>query len=692
MAEPAVSRRAEELLVALGRYRLLKSATGTLLGAAERTLVSSATRSFPKQADPDGGSKKKARPPPPPPPASVATAGLLIRAAASRVLGLRPGRCGNEFQPLWVTEPRHGKISIGLEGSARSPFPSKDEALEALLDAVEGTTAHLAAEDAKIVVFEMERKEAETRYGQAFCERNGAEGALRLAWFPGAALVELPPGWQLCKTTGACGRISISRGTAEGKKADTIILPKKKQASFRFSIDIDAPANIESCGDTPSSAEVAETDTGNVKVQVKGIDFGEKLGAKQAEVKPKDVTEEDMVVTAHEVSGKIDYNKLVREFGSTLITDELKERVKASTVGKGNVSKLHPWLERGIFFSHRDLAGLLDKVEGGKPFYLYTGRGPSSAAMHLGHLIPFLFTKWLQDAFNVPLVIQMTDDEKFLWKGTYEDGKGDNLMHFKGLTIENCKDIIACGFDRSKTFIFSDLDYVGHMYPNIVRIWKAVTYNTARGAFGFVGESNIGQSAFPAVQAAPSFPSSFPTVLGGDNDMCCLIPCAIDQDPYFRVTRDIAHKLVPKSHPLGGKPALIHAKFFPPLEGATGKMSASNVNSAVYLNDTPERIASKIMEAFSGGRDTAKEQREKGADIEKDVSIQWLRFFLHDDQELKQIESDYASGQGEYWNTGAVKKRLIREVQRIVAEHQERRAKITDDDVREWMRVRKLQF
>jgi hypothetical protein len=24
--------------------------------------------------------------------------------------------------------------------------------------------------------------------------------------------------------------------------------------------------------------------------------------------------------------------------------------------------------------------------------------------------------RWLQKAFNVPLVIQMTDDEKFLWK------------------------------------------------------------------------------------------------------------------------------------------------------------------------------------------------------------------------------------------------------------------------------------
>ena len=62
-----------------------------------------------------------------------------------------------------------------------------------------------------------------------------------------------------------------------------------------------------------------------------------------------------------------------------------------------------------------------------------------------------------------------------------------------------------------------------------------------------------------------------------------MIPCAIDQDPYFRVTRDVAHKIAPKSHPLRGKPALVHSKFFPPLQGALGKMSASNTDSAVRL-------------------------------------------------------------------------------------------------------------
>ena len=40
----------------------------------------------------------------------------------------------------------------------------------------------------------------------------------------------------------------------------------------------------------------------------------------------------------------------------------------------------------------------------------------------------------------------------------------------------------------------------------------------------------------------------------------CLIPCAIDQDPYFRMTRDVAPRLGHK------KTALIESRFFPALQ------------------------------------------------------------------------------------------------------------------------------
>lgn len=112
-----------------------------------------------------------------------------------------------------------------------------------------------------------------------------------------------------------------------------------------------------------------------------------------------------------ESEGAIDYDKLISSFGCQRIDQELLDRMERVT-GK----KIHRFLRRGIFFSHRDLHQMLDLYEKGIKFYLYTGRGPSSEALHLGHLIPFHFTKWLQDTFDCPLVIQLTDDEKFLFK------------------------------------------------------------------------------------------------------------------------------------------------------------------------------------------------------------------------------------------------------------------------------------
>lgn len=644
--------------------------------------------------------EKKPRPPPPPPPAALATASLLIRGATAKVLGMRPGACGGELQPVWVNEPGQAKVTMTVQ-SSRSPFP-KDEQHGAIFDAIEQEVSKLVEQNVSISVFELDKSAAEAKYGDAILDPNvkaDETGMIRVAYVPGAAVVQIPKNWVLCGTAGACGMVSFQKGVEEGskKKAETIILLKKKQMMVRYGVANDSAPGDAADGEQPSAETAKELDSATVRVQVPGIDTAvESAGYPdgKTEAAAEAVVEDgEMEVDPWSVTGKIDYRKLIEKFGSTEISPALLERIKKLTVDKGNVPCLHPWLVRGIFFSHRDMEQICTCVEKGQPFYLYTGRGPSSESMHLGHLVPFMMTKWLQDAFNVPLVIQMTDDEKFLWKGSWEPDNGDNLMNYRRLTTENAKDIIACGFDKKKTFIFSDLDYMGHMYPNVVRIWKAVTYNTARGAFGFVGESNIGQSAFPAIQAAPSFPSSFKIPLKNQNHMACLIPCAIDQDPYFRVTRDIAHKLVGKDHPLKGKPALIHSKFFPPLQGAQGKMNASDESSAIFLTDTQEMIDSKIKKyAFSGGKQTAKEQREKGADIDVDVSYQWLRFFLHDDEELAKIGSDYSTGQGDFWNTGSVKDRLIKELQRIVGEHQTHRAKVDNAEVAEWMAVRELDF
>ena len=80
---------------------------------------------------------------------------------------------------------------------------------------------------------------------------------------------------------------------------------------------------------------------------------------------------------------------------------------------------------------------------------------------------------------------------------------------------QNAKDIIALGFDPNKTFIFSDFRHIGGaFYENMLQIMKHVTFNQVKGIFGFNESTNIGKIMFPAIQAAPSFSSSFPFIFG----------------------------------------------------------------------------------------------------------------------------------------------------------------------------------
>lgn len=358
--------------------------------------------------------------------------------------------------------------------------------------------------------------------------------------------------------------------------------------------------------------------------------------------------EQEFVVTPWEVKGEIDYNKLIKEFGTELITDELLKRIEKHT------GELHYLLRRKIFFSHRDLNWILDKYESGEKFFLYTGRGPSGHT-HLGHLIPWIFTQHLQEKFDVELYFQMTDDEKFLHN---PDMKLEESLKY---TYENALDVLACGLSPSKTFIFSNIEYAKTLYRISLEIAKHVTFSTVKAVFGFENSTNIGMIFFPSMQAAPCF---LPCILKGKN-IPCLIPAAIDQDPYWR---GIARFVAPK---LGYyKPAQIHSKFLPGL-GKGGKMSASEPETAIFTTDPPEVVEKKIMNAFTGGRATIEEHRLKGGDPDICPIYQYYYFlFEPDDKKLREIYMACKSGQ---LLCGEDKARLASKVKEFLIEHQRKR-------------------
>jgi len=108
------------------------------------------------------------------------------------------------------------------------------------------------------------------------------------------------------------------------------------------------------------------------------------------------------VVTPYQVSGSVDYDKLIQQFGSNPITPELVAQIGAVTG-----CEPHVWLRRGIFFSHREMDQICAHHKAGKTFYLYTGRGPSSESLHFGHLIPFIFTKCVFCCYNTVVRVRV---------------------------------------------------------------------------------------------------------------------------------------------------------------------------------------------------------------------------------------------------------------------------------------------
>ena len=359
-----------------------------------------------------------------------------------------------------------------------------------------------------------------------------------------------------------------------------------------------------------------------------------------------------MVVTPWEVKGKVDYERLIREFGTQPLTEGLLSRISQYT------DTLHLQLQRRIFFSHRDLDTVLQLYEKGTKFVLYTGRGPSGP-VHIGHLVPWIFTLHIQEKFQTRLYFQLTDDEKFLIDSE------STLAETSKYSYENALDLIALGFKPDNTFIIYDTKDIETLYDITLEVAKKITYSTAKATFGFQESTNIGWVFWPALQAAPCFIHKKLT----EENVPALIPAAIDQDPYWRVTRDVAAKLGYY------KPAQIHCRFLPGL-GQGGKMSASQPETSIFTLDTPEQVKRKVWNAFTGGKGTAAEQRKTGADPTV-CSIFQYYVYLFEEDDVKLSERERKCRAGEIL-CGECKTVLTERLNKFLKQHQEKREKAKD--------------
>lgn len=343
-----------------------------------------------------------------------------------------------------------------------------------------------------------------------------------------------------------------------------------------------------------------------------------------------------MIVDPWRVEGEIDYDRLIAEFG----TRRLDPRIFPNP---------HILIRREFFFSERDLDVALRDG-----FFIYTGRGPSGK-MHIGHLPPFILARWFQERYSVNVYIMISDDEKYVYNREMSWEEIDKY------SIDNIRDIAAIGFDPDRTFIFRDSEYIRNMYKGAMKVARRINLSLARAVFGFNNETNIGLVFYIALQIVPTmFEPKVP-----------LIPAGIDQDPYWRVQRDLAESLGFR------KVSAIHNRFFPSLLGPGSKMSSSRPETVIFLDETEESLRKKIYKSFSGGQPSIELHRKIGGNPDIDVSFQLLKYmFEDDDNKISEIERKYRSGE---MLTGELKDYTIRRIWEFLKRHQKNKESVNID-------------
>jgi tryptophanyl-tRNA synthetase len=348
----------------------------------------------------------------------------------------------------------------------------------------------------------------------------------------------------------------------------------------------------------------------------------------------------DFTVTPYEVSGEIDYEKLLERFGADALTDEQVRRFPD-----------HPMLRRGVYYAGRDVDAYLDAADSGATHSIVTGVGPSGP-MHLGHALVFYLAKELQDATGAMVYIPLSDDEKYCSKDLAFEEVG-------AATRENLRDLLAVGFDPERTRVVLDTADADVVYPLATTFAKDVTQNQLEATYG--RPDNVGMGFYPAVQTTHLL---LPQLVEGRHPT--LVPVAVDQDPHVRVSRDVAAKA---RYPVE-KPGALLGKFLPNLSGP-GKMSSSE-GEAIYLTDDADAVEDKVLShAYSGGRDSVAEHREHGGDPSVDVAFQYLRYcFERDDERLRALADAYRSGDV---LSGELKLEAVDAITEFLDAHQRRR-------------------
>ncbi len=293
---------------------------------------------------------------------------------------------------------------------------------------------------------------------------------------------------------------------------------------------------------------------------------------------------------------------------------------------------------------------------------LLTGDRPTGR-LHLGHYVGSIVNRIkLQD--EVDQAFYMVADLQALT---------DNAQNPEKVTenvIEVILDNLACGVDPKKTtfFIQSQIPEIAEMtvlFLNLVTLARLKRNPTVKAEMqqkGYGEDVPAGFLAYPISQAAD-------ILFAG----ATIIPVGDDQLPVIEQTNEIARKF-----------NSIYGEFFAEVKpiisdnsrlvGIDGNAKASkSLNNAIYLSDSDEEIASKVMSMYT---DPTHIKVEDPGKVEGNVVFTYLDIFDENKTEVEDLKAQYIKGG---LGDVVVKKRLITVLQNLIRPIRERRDELAKD-------------
>ena len=307
---------------------------------------------------------------------------------------------------------------------------------------------------------------------------------------------------------------------------------------------------------------------------------------------------------------------------------------------------------------------------------ILTGDRPTGK-LHLGHYVGSLKKRVeLQNSGEYDMFVMIADEQALA-------DNARNPEKVRSSLLEVAMDYLSVGIDPAKTTILVQsqipalyeltFHYMG--FVHLGRLQRIPTLKQEIKEKGFEKELPVSWLTYPISQCADI------TAFGAH-----LVPVGQDQAPVVEISREIVRAFNRQHGNILVEPEAVVpdgiAKRLPGISGPNDKMSKS-LDNAIYLSDSPETVANKVMKMYT---DPDHIRVEDPGKVEGNVVFTYLDVFAPGDPRVAEMKSQYqAGGLGDV----TVKKYLIDVLEGILPPIREKRAyyEARPDEVREILRA-----